>query len=129
MFCQIIAGKIPAVKVWEDDKYVAFLDAWPFRTGQTIVTPKRHVPSYAFGLTDSELTELVLTAKKIGLRLDKALGAVRTCVLFEGFGVDHVHAKLYPIMPGEEKEGLVPLGERADGKQLEDTAVKVRKGG
>jgi histidine triad (HIT) family protein len=29
VFCKIIAGEIPAVKIWENDSFIAFLDAFP----------------------------------------------------------------------------------------------------
>lgn len=129
VFCKIISGEIPGQKVWEDDKYAAFLDLFPYRLGQTIVMPKKHRPSYAFGLADNDLAGLTLAAKTVGRKLDTVLGAVRTCMLYEGFGVDHVHAKLYPIQPEEKMEGLVPLGTKAGEEELEKLADKIRKEG
>ena len=41
-FCDIIAGKAPAVRVYEDADYVAFLDIRPFSRGHTLVVPKQH---------------------------------------------------------------------------------------
>ena len=42
VFCKIVAGEIPAHKVYEDDKYLAFLDIRPLSPGHTLVIPKTH---------------------------------------------------------------------------------------
>ena len=42
IFCKIVDGKIPAEKVYEDDKALAFLDVSPTTKGYTIVIPKKH---------------------------------------------------------------------------------------
>ncbi|CAN2204096.1 Hit Diadenosine tetraphosphate (Ap4A) hydrolase and other HIT family hydrolases [Candidatus Nanopelagicaceae bacterium] len=42
IFCSIIAGNIPAHKVYEDDGYLAFLDIFPASKGHTLVIPKSH---------------------------------------------------------------------------------------
>ena len=43
IFCKIIAGEIPSVTVYEDDKVKAFLDISQATTGHTLVVPKKHV--------------------------------------------------------------------------------------
>ena len=42
IFCQIVAGTAPAVRVYEDDDYLGFLDIRPFTRGHTLVIPKLH---------------------------------------------------------------------------------------
>ena len=42
IFCQIISGDIPAYKIYETDKYLAFLDIAQFTDGHTIIIPKKH---------------------------------------------------------------------------------------
>ncbi|WP_461226385.1 HIT family protein [Lacticaseibacillus suihuaensis] len=44
IFCKIIAGEIPSVKVYEDDTVLAFLDISQATPGHTLVVPKVHVP-------------------------------------------------------------------------------------
>jgi histidine triad (HIT) family protein len=98
MFCQIVRGRAPCHKVWEDDHHLAFLSIFPNTEGVTVVIPKKHYPSYAFDLPDAVLTKLVLAAKTVARKIDKAFGDVgRTALVFEGFKVDHVHAKLFPL--------------------------------
>lgn len=42
VFCSIVAGAAPAVRIHEDDEYLALLDIRPFTRGHTLVIPKRH---------------------------------------------------------------------------------------
>jgi len=42
IFCRIIAGEIPAHKVYEDDQTFAFLDINPLSEGHVLVIPKHH---------------------------------------------------------------------------------------
>lgn len=98
IFCKIGTGKLPSHKIWEDEQYLAFLSIFPNTEGFSVVIPKAHYSSYAFDLPDEVLSGLVLAAKKVGKLLDKALDDVgRTGLIFEGFGVDHIHAKLFPM--------------------------------
>lgn len=97
VFCQIVSGESPSHTVWEDDKHVALLSIFPNTEGATVVIPKAHHPSYAFDLPDGVLTDLMLATKKVAKLLDSKLADVgRTVMVFEGYGVDHVHAKLFP---------------------------------
>jgi histidine triad (HIT) family protein len=98
IFCKIVKGKAPCHKVWEDDCHLAFLSIFPNTEGVTVVIPKKHYPSYAFDLPDAVLTRLVIAVKTVARKIDKAFGDVgRTGMIFEGFKVDHVHAKLFPL--------------------------------
>ena len=42
IFCAIIAGEIPAAKVYEDEHVLAFMDIAPANPGHTLVIPKQH---------------------------------------------------------------------------------------
>lgn len=42
IFCDIINRSIPAYIVFEDDRYIAFLDKYPISIGHTLVLPKTH---------------------------------------------------------------------------------------
>ena len=98
IFCKIVAGELPCHKIWEDEKHLAFLSIFPNTEGFSVVIPKKHYSSYAFDLPDQVLQDLIVAAKKVGKLLDEKLGDVgRTGLIFEGFGVDHVHAKLFPM--------------------------------
>ncbi|HSX37826.1 MAG TPA: HIT family protein [Chlamydiales bacterium] len=98
IFCQIIKKETKSWVIWESPKHIAFLSIYPNMRGVTVVAPKIHRASYAFGLENEELVELLLAAKAVAKILDSKLeGVGRTALVLEGFGVDHVHAKLYPL--------------------------------
>lgn len=98
IFCKIVSGEAPSHKIWEDDRHLAFLTIFPNTKGFSVVITKEHHSSYAFDLPDEILSGLVLAAKKVGKLLDAKLEDVgRTGMIFEGFGVDHIHAKLFPM--------------------------------
>ncbi len=98
IFCKIIKEELPSHRIWEDDAHLAFLTIFPNTEGVSVVIPKKHYPSYAFDLPDDVLANLMVATKKVAKLLDSKLEDVgRTAMVFEGFGVDHIHAKLYPM--------------------------------
>jgi histidine triad (HIT) family protein len=98
LFCKIAHGEIKSHIVWQDEKHMAFLSIYPNTEGVTVVIPKAHYGSYAFDLPDTILIELILASKNVAKLLDQKLDDVgRTALVFEGFGVNHVHAKLFPM--------------------------------
>jgi len=101
IFCKIVNGEIPAVKIWEDEKYLAFLDMSPINPGHTLLIPKKH-SDYLFDLTDKEYSELMLKAKKIAKMLKEKLNPKRIGMAVEGFFIPHVHIHLVPLNKGNE---------------------------
>ena len=65
IFCKIVAGEIPSVKIWEDDGFIAILDAFPACKGQVLVIPKRHYDSDIFLMSDDVYASLMLVTKKV----------------------------------------------------------------
>lgn len=146
IFCKIVKGEAPAHKIWEDDQHLAFLSIFPNTPGFSVVVTKEHHPSYAFANSDEVLTKLTLAAKKVGELLDLAFEDVgRTGLIYEGFGVNHLHAKLFPMHGTAEMEKWQPVksplktffdkypgfmsshdSERADDNQLEALATEIR---
>jgi histidine triad (HIT) family protein len=105
IFCQIVAGTAPSYKIWESATHLAFLSIFPNTEGVAVVIPKQHQPSYIFEVDEPVMLDLVRAAKTVGLLLDERLDDVgRTGLMFEGFGVNHLHAKLFP-MHGTAGEG------------------------
>lgn len=109
IFDEIIEGNVPAWKVWEDDRHLAFLTPFANTPGLTVVIPKKNVADYVFNMTDIELAGLMSAAKKVAKLLERALGVKRVGLVFEGEGVPHVHAKLYPLHGSLAPERLSAL--------------------
>ena len=96
VFTKIIKGAIPAYKVAEDERFLAFLDISPLQPGHTLVIPKQQV-DYLFDLEDSLLADLHLFSKKVAGGIKKATGARRIGITVIGFEVPHAHIHLIPI--------------------------------
>ena len=98
VFCRIVCGDAPAHLIWEDADHLAFLSIFPNTEGFSVVVPKAHRPSYVVDMEPSEYTALHLAAREVARRLDSAFDDVaRTGIMYEGYGVDHAHAKLFPM--------------------------------
>ena len=86
VFCKITSGEVGCQKIWEDEKYFAFLDNRPIKPGHLLVLPKKHT-DYIFDLEDEEYEELMLRSKDIAKKLKLKLNPKRVGVMVEGFGV------------------------------------------
>ncbi len=96
LFTKIVAGEIPAHKILEDDKYLAFLDLRPVNPGHTLVIPKQEV-DYIFDIEDELLKGLVVFAKKIAKAIGKAFPCKKVGIMVAGIEVPHAHVHLIPI--------------------------------
>ena len=101
IFSKIINGEIPSYKIAENDKFYAFLDAFPLVEGHTLVVPKNEI-DYIFDIDDSTLAEMNVFAKKIAKAVEKAIPCKRIGVAVLGLEVPHAHIHLIPINTGTE---------------------------
>jgi len=123
IFCMIKDGKIPAEKIWENEKFMAFLDINPVNPGHTLIIPKKH-EDYIFELDDAEYVALFNAAKTVAGALKKATGAKRIGMLIEGFLVHHAHLHLIPINTGSE---MAPgNSKKASPEELKAMGAKIR---
>lgn len=95
-FCKIVEGEIEDYTLWEDDKFLLFLDLTPRNPGHSLLIPKKHV-DYFFDLDDELYTQLFQTAKKLQVTLKKAMDAKRIGIAVVGFGMDHAHLHMVPL--------------------------------
>ena len=126
IFCKIAKGEIPCVKIWEDEKYLAFLDINPIKPGHTLLLPKKHT-DYIFDLEDNEYCELMLNAKKIAKKLKSKLKPERIGIFVEGLAVSHVHVHLIPLNQGDLLDPNLARSVSAD--ELNKIAEKILKNG
>lgn len=116
IFCSIVNNKLPHHLIDSNDNFMAFLTIFPNTEGATVIIPKKHYSSYVFDLDDKVLSDLILYAKIIAKKLDAFFDDVgRTALVFEGFGVDHVHAKLFPMHGTKQShENWTPINSSVD---------------
>ena len=72
VFCKIVAGEIPSVKVYEDDDTLAFMDLGQVNPGHVIVTVKPHVQD-VYGLNDDLAAAVFRTATHIAQSVKRAM--------------------------------------------------------
>lgn len=115
VFSKIVKGEIPSYKIAEDDKFYAFFDINPVAAGHTLVIPKRE-EDYIFDLTDEDLAEMMVFAKKVAAAMKKAFPCRKIGVAVLGLEVPHAHIHLVPLQ-GEgdmdfKREKLHPTQEQ-----------------
>ena len=103
IFCKIAKKEAPAFIVNEDEKHMAFLDVYPLVEGQAIVTTKAHHGGYGFDMPENDFKEMMAFAQKTAKRIDNGLGSERCMQVLQGYAIDHVHTKLFPVMKVKER--------------------------
>jgi histidine triad (HIT) family protein len=124
VFAKIIRGELPAYKVYETDKVLAFLDIMPRAPGHTLVIPKAPARNI-LDIAPDDLAAVALAAQKIAKAAVKVFEADGVTVqqFNEGAGgqvVFHLHLHIVPRKagvamkpPASEKEKPDVLAEHA----------------
>jgi len=102
IFTKIINGDIPAHRIYEDDRVIAFLDINPVTEGHTLVIPKQQV-DHLWDLDDETYHYLMEVTKKVALRIREVLNPPRVAQAVDGFEVAHAHIHLFPAYKGLNK--------------------------
>jgi len=124
-FADILSGKQPVARVWEDEAHLAFLASQPVHAGHTILTTRRIAP-YVFELSPAEQRALWDAAAEVAALLKRNLPCERVCVAVVGWEVRHVHVHLVPT----DKAGEFPPlgGAEVSADELEWIAQRIRTG-
>ncbi len=130
LFCKIVAGEIPATRVHEDERTIAFMDINPVTRGHLLVIPRRH----SRDLLDIDPQDLAATMQAVQLLAARAIGAlgaegvnvVNNCGAAAGQTVFHFHVH---VVPRTAKDGFyVPLGgQPADRGELAAVAEAITR--
>lgn len=125
LFAKIAAGEIPSYKCAESDKFYAFLDINPLVKGHTLVIPRREV-EYIFDLSDEELAEMTVFAKKVAAAIKRAFPCIKVGMAVLGLEVPHAHIHLVPM--NSEKDMLFsnPKLKLSD-EEFKEIAESIRK--
>ena len=101
VFCKIIRKELPSYSVFEDERYIAFLDVRPLNPGHTLVLPKRH---YRWVWDVPDAGPYFETTKRIAKAQQKAMNTDWIAADVAGMGVPHAHIHLVPRFP-QDKHG------------------------
>ena len=125
VFTSIIKGEIPAYKIYEDERTLAFLDIHPIQPGMKLVVSKKQIEQF-IDLEPEDYQALWLTVKKVAARMREVFpGKKRIGVQIEGLDVPHVHVKVLPINSGEEFRAAPDMSADPNHEQLKQIAAKL----
>jgi histidine triad (HIT) family protein len=128
IFCKIVAGGIPANKVFENDEFLAFLDIHPINLGHTLIVPKEHHENL-FDLPENLLEKIMSLVQKVAQAVEKATEADGINIGMNnkraaGQLVDHAHIH---IIPRFENDGLVHWpGKKVSSDDLMNIGEKIK---
>ena len=99
VFCQIVAGKIPADILYQDEEVIAFRDINPIAPTHLLIVSKKHIPSLVH-LSDAEMP-LIGHMTRVGNQLAREHGVAESgyrlvinCGEQGGQLVPHLHMHL-----------------------------------
>ena len=96
-FCDIVAGRAEAYKIFEDDKSLCILDINPYTKGHSLVISKRHVPWW-HDLEEDEMLSLFRVARTAARKMMTALSPEFVCMYARGRRIPHTHIFLIPTV-------------------------------
>ncbi|MDP3996118.1 MAG: HIT domain-containing protein [bacterium] len=114
VFCKIAKREIPAEIVYEDEKFLAFLDIHPQSPGHTQVIPKKHY-RWVWDMPAEEIGKYFEVAQKIALAQRKAFST--EWILSKTIGDEVPHAHIW-VFPNDKVEG--------DKMNFKENAEKIR---
>ena len=105
IFCRILAGKLPAQFVDEDERTVAFMDISPATRGHALVIPRRHSRDL-LEIESEDLSATILAAQRLARKMHDRLGADGVNLLNSRGGaawqtVFHFHMHVIPRYEGD----------------------------
>jgi histidine triad (HIT) family protein len=124
IFCKIVAGELPANKIYEDDYTLAFLSIGPKEPGHTLVIPKDHFENI-LGTPDETLCRTILTAKKIALAVKNGLEPDGVNVAMVGKDISHFHIHVIPRDDSAEDQLDWPIKAYLPG-EAEEVVMKIK---
>lgn len=129
VFARILRGEIPSVKVFEDDRVLAFMDVFPQSEGHMLVISKRSQARNLLEVEPDALQDIMLAVQKLARAAVAGLGCEGVSVMqFNGDAggqtVFHLHAHVIPRWAGRPMKGHGHAA-MADSEALRQTAGRI----
>jgi len=105
VFCEIVAGRAKAYKVYEDELSMCILDIAPFTEGHCLVIPKRHA-QFWHDLTEKEIECLFKTARMVAKKMLKQYNSDFICMYARGRRIPHTH--IFPVPTASRWPSQIP---------------------
>jgi len=130
IFCKIVRGELPCVKVFEDDLTLAFADIHPVNPGHTLIIPKGHhsdivtVPVEQLEAV-ARSVQRVATACQLALQPD-GINVLQANGPAAGQTVFHLHFHVIPRQSGDGHRLHIEAGDAAEPGTLEAMAQRLQ---
>lgn len=129
LFAKILRGEVPAVKVFEDDEVLAFMDIYPQTRGHLLVVPKNVQARNFLELPEDKVAPLMQRVHRLTKAAVKALkpdGVTVTQFNGEDAGqtIFHLHFHIIPRYAGQRLAGH-GHDKRADIAELQKIAAEI----
>lgn len=95
IFCKIIKKEIPCDIIYEDERFLAFLDIKPVSDGHILIIPKDHVV-WMQEADDKTIADIFVLTKKLMLATKKAMKCDYVQIGVVGNEMPHFHIHLIP---------------------------------
>ena len=130
LFCQIVAGAVPATVVLDDADVVGFLDIHPVFPGHVLVVPRLHHETLT-DLPTAMLQPLFAAAQRVAAAVTAGLGAQGTFVAMNNRvsqSVPHLHVHVVPRTKGDGLRGFFwPRVKYASDEEREAYGLRIRQ--
>ena len=129
IFCKIVAGEIPASKVYEDDHFLAFLDISQVTPGHTLVIPKRHARNL-LEMTPDETADLFNIVSRVTKKVESAtqpqgMNIISNMEEIAGQSVFHTHVHILPRYSQEDDLKIDFIAHEPDFAHLAQLAKEI----
>jgi histidine triad (HIT) family protein len=125
IFTKIVKGEIPAHKVYENERVLAFLDIHPVSAGHTLVIPKRQV-EFVWDLDDEDYQAVMTAARAVARQLRDVFGVKYVGEKIIGVDVPHAHVQLIPFNTTAEYNQPQDMESEPNHDELARVAEKLR---
>ncbi len=132
IFCKIVKGEIPALKIYEDSDFIGFLDVNPRFIGHALIIPKKHIETI-LDIDNDQMGHMFEIVQKVAKTITEALDAKGFNIgnnngQIAGQAVPHAHVHIMPRYETDEHhagfEAAFKPSEDAK-KELENTLKKI----
>lgn len=130
IFCKLVAGEIPAARIYEDELTLAFMDIGQVNPGHVLVATKRHAVT-VLDLTPEEAAAVMLTAQRVARAAEQAFapdGLMLAQFNGKAAGQTVFHYHLH-VVPRHNNDGLALSWRRQEpgAEVLQGYAVRLRE--
>ncbi len=126
IFSKIVKGELPAYKVAEDERFLAFLDISPLTKGHVLIIPKKEI-DYIFDLDSKTFSTLWCFAQLVAKAMEKVITCERIGIAVIGLEVPHAHIHLVPLTKGISNINFENPRLKFTQQEFEEIAQKIRR--